>query len=308
MANNFFKATKAKVLTKLDMTRLKLRKNAPEIMIFGGIILTTASIIVACKKTLKMPEIVDAHKEDMKNINIDEGTGEITKEESRAQKFAVTKRTVLRTASNYILPFMSFTTGTILIIGGAVKGRNMRNDLAADLSATMGAFALYRDRIRERLGEEAEADIYYGRNTVHYTKMNEDGTTEEKDVKTFPKSTGHPLEFIFNDQTSSKFEHGEMGTKYNFTLLKSVLANVKDELTAPWGGRPIRLNYVLNMLGFKEEGKYDNYGWLPESLGGTVRDVSFGLEKYSDGDGGIDIPIDGELILEFNAEFISDKY
>ena len=305
---NFFKAAKAKALTKLDIAKGKLSKNSPELMIGAGLVLTTVSIVLFCKKTLNTPEIIDDHKLNMAEVNEHVEKGDMTHEEAKKEKFGITKQTVFRIAGNYILPFMGYAGGTILVIGGAVKGKNKRNELSADLGAALSAFAMYRDRIRDRLGEEAEADIYYDRHSFDYTEMKEDGTVETKKAKSMPGRTGHPLEFCFNSLTSSKFEEGELGTKYNFALLKSELAAAQDELTAPWGGRPIRLNYILGRLGLKEEGKWDNYGWLPDELGGTVQKISFGLEKYSDGDKGMDIPIDGEIILEFNAEFISDKY
>ena len=305
---NFFKAMKAKALTKFELTRGKVNKNLPEILIAGGVLLTVTGAVIACIKTKKELEVIDDHKLDMAEINEHVENGDMTKEEAKKAKFETTKGTVYKTVVNYLAAFLFYAAGTTCIITGAVKGKNMRNDLAADLSATMGAFALYRERIRDRLGEEAESDIYYGRSTVDVGIMNPDGTTEQKHYKTDPVKTGHPLEFVFNDQTSSKFEHGDLGTKYNFTLIKSVISSYSDELNAPWGGRPIRLNAILNAIGLKEEGRYDNYGWLPKDLGGVVDKISAGLEKYADGINGIDIPEDGELILEFNAEFISDKY
>ena len=317
---NLFKVTKTKILNKIDITKMKAQKHAPELLIGAGIVLTTGAVIFACKKTMKLQGIIDDHKQGMADINAaveagdkeykdEDGTVKTyTAEDGKQDKVILTKETVFKVAGNYLLPFLMFGSGIALIIGGAVKGNNMRNDLSEKLGASMAAMAALRERMRDRLGDEMADDIYYGRNNFEYTEMHEDGTNETKNVKTAPRKTGTPTEFFFNSQTSSKFENGPLGTQYNMSLIKSILAQLEDERTAPWGGRIIRLNRVLSMLGMKEEGRWDGWGWLPNDIDELAEAISFGLEKYSDGVNGIDIPEDGEIILEFNCQYIADKY
>lgn len=306
---NFVNKAKSKFLDTKNTLALKWVKNKPELLIGAGVALTAVSVFIFCKKTLNTPEIIEDHKEAMANVNEAVKEKAIGPEEAKKEKAHITKETAVRVASNYLLPFLLYGLGTTAIIVGAVEGRTDRNELAAAVTAQGALIAGLRSRMEERFGKEVADDIYYDRNTVKYTEMHNDGTTEERTVKTHPLGSGSPMEFIFSDQTSSKYEHGDLGMRYNIMLIKSVCKEFDDELNSPWGGRVIRVNEARKALGLEELGMYDGWGWLPKDRGGSVDHVSFGYEKYMVGGAqGVDLFPDTPIHLEFNAEFIADKY
>lgn len=300
---------KAKLLNAKNTLALKWVKNKPELLIGAGVVLTGVSIFLFCKKTLNTPEIIDAHREDMAKVNEAVSNGDLSKEEAKKEKAHITKDTAFRIASNYLIPFLTYALGTTAIVVGAVEGRTSRNELGAAVAAQGALIAGLRSRMEERFGKEVADDIYYNRDTVKYTKLNEDGTSEERTVKTHPKGSGHPMEMIFSDQTSTKYETGDLGMRYNVYLIKSVCSQLDDELNAPWGGRVVRVNEARRLLGLEELGIYEGWGWVPKSRGGSVNNISFGYEKYTvGGEQGVDLFADAPIHLEMNAEYIANLF
>ncbi|MBQ1412288.1 MAG: hypothetical protein IIY93_03760, partial [Clostridia bacterium] len=58
-----------KALIVFDRIGFKLRKASPEILIVAGVVGTAAGIVMACKATLKVNDILDDTKEQLDKIH-----------------------------------------------------------------------------------------------------------------------------------------------------------------------------------------------------------------------------------------------
>lgn len=312
-----FKKTRVKVRSFCKTTKMKAKKHAPEILVVAGIIATGASIITACKATMKVNKIIDEHHENLKKVNTsveekktfvdDDGKEKsYTKEVAKMDKFCCYRDTTFKFIKNYAIPAGLFIVGMSCFVASTVILKKREKAALALFNGSLAAFNAYRSRVREAVGEEAENKLYHDIRETSYTELKEDGTKEDKILRT----TEHPhnvFTFKMNSQTCRKWEDD---MRYNLILAQSVQEEINDMVFNQFGGEPIELNYVLKRLGMLKCGAMMNVGWVPEKLGGSVKCVDFGLNKYKlpDEKGGIDITTCDEIMLEFNCEYIADKF
>ena len=314
-----FKKTRTKVRSAVKTAKLKARKHAPEILVGIGIITTAASIITACKATKKVDAIIEEHRNEMDKINKasegnkkykDEEDGgkvkEYTKETAKMDKFCTYRDTTFRLVKNYAIPAGLFIIGMTCFVGSTVILRKREQAAVALFNGSLAAFNAYRCRVKEAIGAEAETKIYHGIDEVPYTELKEDGTREEKVLRTV-NQPHNVFTFTMNAETC-RFWENDM--RYNLMMAQSIEEEVDKLVFGEFGGEPMELNTVLKKLGMLKCGSMMDVGWVPEKLGSSVKSVDFGLKKYHmpDEKGGIDITTCNEIKLEFNCEYIADKF
>lgn len=315
---NIFKAGAAKVKNLASITKMKAKAHAPEILVVSGIILTGAAVVMACKKTMNVNKIVENHKsnldkigtsveEDKTYIDDDGNEKKYTKEVAKMDKFICYRDTTFAFIKNYAIPTGLFIAGMSCFVASTVILKKREAAAVALFNGTLGAFNVYRARVREAVGEEVEDNIYHNVYETKFTDLKEDGTSEEKVVRSVGHGSGNVFSFTMNSQTSRLWEND---MEYNLVLVQSVQEEMHERVFGLYGGEPLELNYVLKRLGMLKEGAMMNVGWVPEKLGGSVKCVDFGLKKYKKPDecGGVDIRTCDEIILEFNCEYIADKF
>ena len=296
---------------------LKVKKHAPEILLVTGIIATGAAIVTACKATRKLDKIIDEHKENLDKINIsveetktfidDDGKEKkYTKEVAKTDKFCTYRDTAFRIVKTYAVPAALFIGGVTCFVASTVILKKREKASLALFNGSLAAFNAYRSKIRDAVGEEAESKIYHGIDEVKVTDIKADGTSEEKIIKQVDRPH-NVYTFRMNSQTC-RFWESDM--KYNLMFARSVEEDIDNLVFGEFGGEPVELNAALKKLGMLKCGAMMGEGWVPEKLGGKVKRVSFGLEKYTlpDEEGGVDIMDCDEILLEFNCEHIMDKF
>lgn len=312
-----FKKAKSKVRGFCKKTTMKTKKHAPEILVVAGIIATGAAIVTACKKTMNVNKIVENHKQNLERMNTaveekkefidDDGNKqEYTKEVAKMDKFICYRDTTWAFVKNYAVPAGLFILGMTCFVSSTVILKKREKAAVALFNGSMAAFNAYRCRVKEAVGEEVEEKLYRGYNDTDVVYMKEDGTNEKSTIRTQPGSC-NVFTFHFNDQTSTKWEDD---MRYNLQLLQSIEEEINEMVFGSYGTEPVELNYVLKRLGMLKEGAMMNVGWVPEKLGSSVKNVSFGLDKFkkTDEQGGIDVTACDEILLEFNCEYIADKF
>lgn len=314
-----FKKTRTKVRSFVKTTKLKAKKHSPEILVGIGIIATAASIITACKATKKVDSIFDEHHEEMEKIKkASEGNKKYKDEEdggkvkkydkdtAKMDKFCTYRDTTFKLVKNYAIPAGLFIIGMTCFVGSTVILRKREKAAVALFNGSLAAFNAYRCRVQDAIGAEAETKIYHGIEEVPYTELKEDGTTEEKVLRTVGRS--HNVYTFHMNEETCRFWEKDM--RYNLMLAQSIEEEVDKLVFGEFGGEPMELNQVLKKLGLLKCGAMMNVGWVPEKLGSSVKCVDFGLKKYHmpDEQGGVDITTCDEILLEFNCEYIADKF
>lgn len=298
-------------------TKTRLKKRAPEILLITGIIATGAAIVTACKATMKVDKLLDEHKEakekiekavaEKKSYEEDGKKHEYTPEVAKKDKVCLWRDTSIKFVKNYAIPGALFIIGMTCFCASTVILRKREKAAVALANGTLAAWNAYRARVKEAVGEEIENDIYYDRKPdPNMSIIKEDG--EIVPAKSSPRDPGHPFIFHMNSQTC-KFWEDDM--QYNLIFAQKIQEEFNARVfDGDFGGDIVELNTVLKKLGMQKYGNCMTAGWVPEKMGGHVKHVSFGLEKYKkpDDQGGIDIYAADEIILEFNCELIDEFF
>lgn len=186
------------------VAKLAVKEKSPQILIGVGIVSFGAAIGFAIKQTMTLDDIILEHDEDVDKLNedyileeipIDADNDEIaeTKErnELREKDF---KKAALKLNAKYVAkiswhyaPVLIFTAGGVVCELAGFKIINGRYAAAVAMYETADTmYRRYRDRIRERYGEEADKYALYGTETERYkeTEVNPETGKKEKVEKT----------------------------------------------------------------------------------------------------------------------------
>ena len=263
-----------------------IKKYSPEIFMVVGVGGVIAGTILACKATLKAPQIIREHQEminaidEAKNIN-SEKYGNDQARQDKALTF-------LNTGKSFIFLYAGsatvMTIGLSLLVGSSIilKKRNLA--IGAAYALMEKSFTKYRNRVISELGEDKDFHFNYGTEYETLTEETVDETGKKKKVKKQVQvlKNGNDASMysrIFEEQVYDT-NGGYTGSSqwspngdYNMTNL--VLKN-------GWANEHLRargylfLNDVYEELGFPRTKAGQMVGWKWQGDGDNY--VSFGPE------------------------------
>lgn len=181
-----FKGIAGMLQTAGNTAKIFLRNNAPTIMVVGGAIGCVGSAVMACNATLKIDEVLEKDKEDIDKIH------KYKDEHGFSEKYTMQDYNhdltmcYIRAGGKLVKLYgLSVTTmaASIAMILGSHKMMSDRNTQLATAYTTLSTmYKQYRDRVKERFGEEVEKDIFFNRveekEKVEY--VGEDGKKHKK--------------------------------------------------------------------------------------------------------------------------------
>lgn len=160
-----------KVKAILGTVKYTLIKFSPEILLGVGITGVIGSTVLACTATLRAEEILEKHAEKLAEIEetvqlAERGAEEYSiKEENHDRRMLM-----LSTTGNFVCLYgpsatlMMASIGCILGAHHIMAKRNVA--LMAAYKVVEEAFAKYRKRVVDELGEKADSHFYYGEEEV----------------------------------------------------------------------------------------------------------------------------------------------
>lgn len=225
------------------------QKYAPEILTTVGIAGMATSTVLIAKQTLKLEGTID-RAEVRIAVAKDEKAG--------GDSLAVVKAYLDNTGDIvklYGAPVMLgvASVASILAAHGIMRRRNAA--LVAAYGVLESAFANYRNRVREVIGEEKEHELYLGVREVEVAQKGSGKKTTVKDGSTGPLS---PYALLFDE--SNRYWEAESGTNKTFLLIKQQHFN--DML---YVRGHLFLNDVHRALGFPETKAGQAVGWVYDS-------------------------------------------
>lgn len=261
----------------------KIKKHSPEILIVTGIVGVVTSVVMACKATTKLNEVVEKSKEAINDVHdkvadVESGiikAEDYTPEVQRKELALAYGRTGLELVKLYA---PSVTVG-VLSLTAIISSNNIlrkRNvALASAYAATEKLFKEYRSRVVDRFGKEEDRELRYNikKREIEETTVNEDGS-ESTRKKTINVVEGpmHDEFSRFFDETNANWTKNPESNKY-FLMQVESYANRKLQEQGY-----LFLNDVLEALGFDIISAGQVVGWTydkgnPDSEG----KVSFGI-------------------------------
>lgn len=270
------------VTRSLHKIGFKLKKHSPEILAVVGVVGTVASVVLACKATLKVNEIIDDAKDVIDEIH--EGVkeekhtadGELyTQEDANKDLAIVYVQTGLKFVKLYgpAVAIGIASIGCLLGSNHILRKRNVA--LAAALTAVDTSFKEYRGRVIDRFGKDLDRELRFNikAKEVEERVVDEDGneTTVTKTVQV-ANPTGHSIYSVF-------FDDGNRGWCKNAELNKVFLIQQQEaaNFRLKHDGY-LSLNDVYEMVGAPKTAYGQIAGWVYTEDGSAGDNyVDFGM-------------------------------
>jgi hypothetical protein len=243
----------------VQSTGFNLRRNAPGILVFSGVVGVVTSGVMACRATLKVNDTMKASREKIEEAR--------TVKEPKAMKKQLAGayiKTGLKLAELY-LPSVGVGALSITAILSSHHLMTKRNtSLAAAYTTLDTMFKGYRARVKDKYGEDEERKLYYNihEEEIEETIIGKNGK-EQKVKKTVEVIDANP-----NDQYSRLFmklhqddpslgsSYWDAHDQYGYTFLK---------------GRELQANYQLTSRGYLTlNDVYVDLGFQPTLAGQSV--------------------------------------
>lgn len=265
-------------LTKLNETfnkvSVQIKKNSPAILVSAGVVGAVVSTVMACKATTKVEGILAESKKNIDTIHEAANnkelveSGKYTVQDSKKDLAVVYTKTGIELIKLYAPSVVlgALSVGSILASHRILNQRNLA--ITSAYAIVDKSFKDYRNRVKERYGEEVEREIKHNikAKVIEKTVVDENGEEkkETETIKYVDENTG-----VFNEQVSEHArvfdESNEYFTgdaEYNMTFLKQNERYANDLLRARGKNGVLFLNEVYDMLGFQRTRAGQVVGWV----------------------------------------------
>jgi len=274
MKLDILKKPAAFVATKFARVGLKASNHAPEILVGAGILGGVAATVLACKATLKVHEVLEDARADLRDIEIGlERAEELDYTEQDATKdkatvYALTTVKVLR----YYAPAVGVGALSVAMI---LKGHDIRCKrylaAAAGWAASQVDYKNLLESVKQEYGEEAAQKLKWGLQdkTEEYEEPDENGLVTKGTREVTTVGTMPSLYSKVFDETCVEWRKDPI---HNMMFLRGVQEECNKTLHKQGF---LTLNEVYSALGFEPNAQYGNEaGWI---LGAGDDFVDFGL-------------------------------
>ena len=264
----------------------KGKKVAPELSLIFGIGAIIGGTVMACKATWDIKTDVINAKEDIAMLEAENlhAKEPLSPEELEAKKKVVSKKLIFKIVKKYAVPVAVEAAGIGLTIAGHGIQKNRYAKLASAYSVVSGSYARYRDRVKEKLGEEADKEFRLGMKNedVEQEVVDEKGKSKKVKSKIATSDYDGYSEYARYFDEASCFWHND--ADINKTFVENTQARMNDRLMASARpGRPgiVLLNDVYEALDIPrtKEGSIMGWTYYPDgkNLNGGDNYISFGI-------------------------------
>ena len=254
---------KEKLMKTYKKVELKAIKHSPEILAGVGVVGVVGSLVMACKATTKLSDILEDSKEQLdkiKEVAADPAYEEKYSQDDAKKDTTITYvQTAMKVTKLYApsVILCASSLGCLLASNNILKKRNAA--LSAAYMTVDKSFKEYRKRVADRFGEEVEKEIRYNIKAKEIAEVDENGNEVTETVKVMD-GTDDPNTYSdyarFFDESCAAWQND---AEYNLTFLKAQQQYANDLLKSR--GR-LFLNEVYRMLGIDETKAGQVVGWV----------------------------------------------
>lgn len=285
----------------LGKTGLALKRKAPGIMLAGGIALGVTTVVIACKQTLKLNDIVDEYYEEKQKIEevksaVDDGSfvpksGDYTDEDYKKDELLLKVQTGVKILKLYAPAIATGAAAIFLVIGSHHSMKKANASLALSLATTAAQFKKYREGVADKFGADVDKAIRLGLKKKEVECVEETEKGEKKSIKkeiydadmnTFRMDDEN---FLWTKDTSSEYDDDEAINLYKIR----VASNQFTDYLRRHGY--LYLDKVLDFFGLLDDmspqlrAKYHTIGWIydeKDPIGDNYVDITFERVEAND--------------------------
>ena len=246
-------------------TGLKIEKHSPEILLAAGIVGTVATVIFACKSTLRVNEVLDDSKKEIEKVHEviereDISEEEYSEEDAKKDLATIYVQTGVKLVKLYA-PAIIFGATSIICLLASSNILHKRNiALAAAYTAVEGSYKKYRQGVIERFGEQVDKEIKYNLKAIDVTEKEIDKKGKEKEVTKKVLVSDNPSDYSpyarFFDEGSACWKKDP---EYNLMYLRAQQQYANDLLISRGH---LFLNEVYDMLDIPRTKAGQVVGWF----------------------------------------------
>lgn len=207
------------------------KRNTPELLIATSIVAGFGSVVLAVKATTKAEPVMEKANKDISEIkekmNDDNllANNEYSKEAGRKDLAKAYGRTFIELTKLYGPSALCFGASVASTLGSHKVMKGRMAGLAAAYTTVERAFDNYRGRVRDKIGEKAEMDVYHNNfNEKREVTTTKDGV--EKDVKRNVKNPhvddNDGFVWVFDASHPEWHRHGRLNLDYILYVEKAV--------------------------------------------------------------------------------------
>lgn len=288
------------VTSRVAGTALVAQKHSPQFLFYGGLALMGATVVSACKGTLKLEATLDDIKrdrDDIKAVVAGEPDRYSEKEIARLNVY-VTARGLARVAKLY-LPAASLGVAAVACLTSSHNQLMRRNaGLSAALAATERALDGYRNRVREAYGDDRELELWRGEKTEERPVLDDEGRETKSKTKVKTGGGHSPYARVWGRDTSTEWDPV---SDYNLAKLRTVQEYATMRLNSKGH---LFLNEVFDELGLDRTPAGAVVGWLSVKNGGNDGFVDLGVLRQGNEVEWLDFVRGHEdhILLDFNVD------
>jgi hypothetical protein len=274
-----------RVTTKVGQQMLTAQKHSPVVLFAVGAVGMGATVVLACRATLKMSEVLSEGEEHLKKVEVtvkDDG-------EEKKASFNIRLQTAIKIAKLYAPAVIVGVASIGAMTGSHIILRRRNAALTAAYAIVHKSFDDYRGRVRAELGDEKDLEFRFG---VAEREIVEEGPNgpEVKIIKGLDQDAiqkaieaGETYARIFAPKHSDGSDNDNWSEvpHTNQYFIKMVLQHARDALQV---NGYLFLSDVYDMLGFKRTLASTQVGWVSKpqidpDTGKQMNDgyVDFGL-------------------------------
>ncbi len=264
---------------------LVFKKQSPHIFFAAGVIGSITSTVMACRATLKLEAALDEIRQDLDNVNdIKEGTHHAYDKDIAY----IYVKGGIQIAKLYGPAVIVGAASITALTGSHVQMTRRNAALMAAYAAVQRAYEDYRDRVRERLGDEEELEIY------HAAKKNK---LDGKEITVADPDKWGAYAKFFDEYNKNWKKDPELNRLFVQCIQNYCNQRLK-------GHGHVFLNEVYEWLGFDHTSAGAVVGWVINDVGDNF--VDFGV--YEAHNALFVTGSEASVLLDFNVDgVIYDK-
>lgn len=282
----------------------KVKVKSPELYIIGGIVCVAAGVVMCCRATTKVDEIVEDHGREMQTIHERfDKENKMLLQKNTVQQYGYTFLRLVRVYA----PGIGFTVlgvGFFLASYKILKARNIA--LIGAYNVLEASFQNFMGRVEEDYGEEYVYDAMHGirkGDTVKIEEIDEEGNKTKKKIQTYDGDgkLNSPYAKFFDSSSKYWKPYSDVNMMFLKTQEKYANQRLKDKGC-------VFLNEVYDMLDIPPTPTGAVCGWILDGEGDGFIDFGIFDENGSVADRRFVNGYEDTVLLDFNCEgVIYDK-
>ena len=272
-----FDVVKDFALTNANKLIFSVKENSPTILLVGGIASIVGGTVLAIANTEKASMVMEEFDNQMDRYHNAVEISDSKEDPEKDYPMAERKHHVRLIYGHMIMSMAKIYLPVVLLetvgIGMICKSHSIMNKrnagLAAAYAALQKSYDEYRKRVRDKYGEEAEEEIFYGVKTEKYIEKttSENGVTTEEEKEKTTVDPLSPWSFFVDETCTRVWDKDPYYTKKN-------LVNVQLQLNDMAYHKPfVTLNDLYWLVGHE----LTDYGLVMGWKGGKDAHIDLGI-------------------------------